>query len=868
MHKQTLNALFACVAAVVAASAAISASGAELTHRWSFNGNWSDSVGGADAVKRGSYVSLYGNRVHMGYGSCSHGSGYVDLGTNMLDTTAATIEIWARHDGVQNWSRIFDYGADNTHYFYAGWTYGTNLARERVEFYNSANADKTCADDSLGKYEIGVDYHVAVTFKNNGDGTTDIRWQKRDAKTGSLLGTGTMTAANGIHTFVNPVLYLGHSQYTSDKDALAAYDEVRLWRGVLTEAQLEASAAAGPDATITENAGGPSFVAGPTQEPPTQRPSLGDGGFRLMTYNVQFCYDENNTIVPDRTAARILAENPDFCCVNEVRDSEAHPEASVLAKVTGMHKTFGGNTSGSNGNLILSREEPLGSETLFLEMSKSGYGDRYCLICEFTNFCVAVTHLDTTTIASEDAVVQASNAVAIATIRAAFAKYTKPMFLCGDWNTRPNMENMGRFNEFLEILSPTNGVRTYQNHGSSSRILDYISVDKEHKDDFYVQRSYVVEDLVTSDHNPVIAELYRYPTISELGWVDERMITTGRTGTWTGSVEYNGETMKAVLGGEYLFTPNGSSGGTPVTMSVTTSFDAIPDEQETPKTGAQGAIWLGTNGCFQVWTKVGNGEPGTGNGEQGTENGWVDVVADGVTPTTGVDYTFRFTFDYAAKTYGVEVQTGLTGFTRLRERNPVNPVDPVQNFPLATAGSAVSGVRFSGDGVFTSLTGEYVAVEGFSEEETVFLKDNAEVILDAAKAAWLNSCAGGKTSVESAASGLSAQEFSDAYLLNLDITDGGRSYTFEITDVDVGAENVTVAVTLTRSGNIAQSINGVLKFYGAATLEAFKSAALQPLSSETVSDDDFSDGNIATATYPKVIGSATNTFFKAKIEER
>ena len=40
-----------------------------------------------------------------------------------------------------------------------------------------------------------------------------------------------MTAANGIHTFVNPVLYLGYSQYASSKDALAAYDEVRLWRG-------------------------------------------------------------------------------------------------------------------------------------------------------------------------------------------------------------------------------------------------------------------------------------------------------------------------------------------------------------------------------------------------------------------------------------------------------------------------------------------------------------------------------------------------------------------------------------------------------------------------------------------------------------
>ena len=293
------------------------------------------------------------------------------------------------------------------------------------------------------------------------------------------------------------------------------------------------------------------------------------------------------------------------------------------------------------------------------------------------------------------------------------------------------------------------------------------------------------------------------------------------------------------------------------------SFDVIPLEQDTPNAGAQGAVWIGTNGCFQVWTRLRQGYGGQAG------NGWVDVVADGVTPTTDVDYTFRFTLDYTAKTYSVDVKTESTEFTKLRSSSLQLQLEtPTTTFPLATSATAISTIRFKGDGVFTSLTGEYVAVEGFSEAETVLLKDNAEVILDAAKAAWLNSCAGGKTAIGSAAAGLSAQEFSDAYLLNLDITDGDRSYSFEITDVDVGAENVTVAVTLTRSGNIAQSVNGVLKFYGAATLEAFKSSALQPLSSETVSDDDFSDGNTATATYPKVSGSTTNTFFKAKIEER
>jgi hypothetical protein len=319
----------------------------------------------------------------------------------------------------------------------------------------------------------------------------------------------------------------------------------------------------------------------------------------------------------------------------------------------------------------------------------------------------------------------------------------------------------------------------------------------------------------------------------------------------------------AELGGGYAFVPATPSGGNVVAMTTTVTFDCVPQEEVQPKEGAQGGLWIGTNGCFQVWTRR---KLGVGSGGEG-ELGWVDVEAGGVTPEVGVEYTFRFTFDYTSKTYGVEVQTA-TGFTVLREKNPVNPESPVQNFPLATTVTSISKVRFMGDGVFTSLLGEDVAVTGFSAAETVFLKENASVVLDAAKAKWLNSCAGGKAAVGSAAAGLSAREFADAYLLNLDITEADRSYAFEITGVDVEAETVTVGVKLTRNGHIAQSINGTLKFYGAATLDAFKNPALQPISSATVSDNDFSDGDTATAAFPKVDGSAVNTFFKAKIEER
>ena len=171
-----------------------------------------------------------------------------------------------------------------------------------------------------------------------------------------------------------------------------------------------------------------------------------------------------------------------------------------------------------------------------------------------------------------------------------------------------------------------------------------------------------------------------------------------------------------------------------------------------------------------------------------------------------------------------------------------------------------------GETYFTSMNGDCrYEISGFAADEALVLSNNVEVVLNAAKAAWLNSCSGGRDALVASAATLSRDDFDTAYLLNLDIADSGRSYTFEVTDIDVGDASVTVAVTLTRTGKVSQSINGTLKFYGAATLEEFKTAA-SPLGSVTLSDEggDFSEGDTTTATFEK----DGNTIFNAKIEDK
>ena len=190
-----------------------------------------------------------------------------------------------------------------------------------------------------------------------------------------------------------------------------------------------------------------------------------------------------------------------------------------------------------------------------------------------------------------------------------------------------------------------------------------------------------------------------------------------------------------------------------------------------------------------------------------------------------------------------------------------------ESFPLAASASGVGRIAFVGSTYFVSLAGDCrCEISGFAADDALILSNNVQVVLDAAKAEWLNKCANGdKTAVQSAVAGLSADDFNKAYLLNLDVTED-TSCTFEVTDIAVGTESVTISVSLVRTGKIEQRINGALKFYGAATLAAFADPSLQPLSSEPISDDAFSAGDTATATYPKVSGSTTNTFFRAQIE--
>ncbi|MBQ6140866.1 MAG: C10 family peptidase, partial [Kiritimatiellae bacterium] len=235
---------------------------AELTHRWSFNGtsdteNLVDSVGRVTATKLGSKIAYKdGEAVCSGYGS---GTGSFNLGENLLDTERATIEIWATLRVASSWARIFDYGPSSSGgYLTLTWSYGKDLAYPKAIVNYSG--DKYNQNAFSSAFVTGRRYHISCTVKANGDGSATVRWMRRNAETGVLDGSGSCTQADWtLAKMVNPKLLLGKSQW-GDMDAVASYDEVRVWKGILSDEQLAANAVTSPDTVLEPVVAG--FAAG------------------------------------------------------------------------------------------------------------------------------------------------------------------------------------------------------------------------------------------------------------------------------------------------------------------------------------------------------------------------------------------------------------------------------------------------------------------------------------------------------------------------------------------------------------------------------------------------------------------------------
>ena len=229
------------------ATSSVLPSGVGLTHRWSFNGDLKDSIGGQDAT---AYVYMFTNgnsELALTPAEGSKKKSYVNLGSNILprDGSAATIEVWATQREDRSFSRIFDIGVNGNDYLTMSWTKSGGINTDMIRIRNG----EPSVSDKMAPYTLGTEFHIAFVLEPL---PNDGRWvataYKQDATTGETLKTVSFTNETWtLPSLAQTYCYLGRS-VQSDNDAAANYNEMRVWNRALSEEELTANALAGPDA--------------------------------------------------------------------------------------------------------------------------------------------------------------------------------------------------------------------------------------------------------------------------------------------------------------------------------------------------------------------------------------------------------------------------------------------------------------------------------------------------------------------------------------------------------------------------------------------------------------------------------------------
>ncbi len=222
----------------------------ELVHRWSFNGTYEDSVGGATAEPTG--AATLGAKTVSTPGTPT-AAGHVMLGSYLIPTNQGpvTVELWAQVNSHVNWGKLFACGNAN--------------ASNSLLLYEQANATdhfagylayggKTSGDtawSTFGTPRFGTMEHFAVVISDVSPetGWYGTVWTRRTLD-GSYVGGGLPNVAGWSPDKLDQTYTSIGGAWWNNSDAAATFDEVRIWKGALTAADLEANAAASCDTVL------------------------------------------------------------------------------------------------------------------------------------------------------------------------------------------------------------------------------------------------------------------------------------------------------------------------------------------------------------------------------------------------------------------------------------------------------------------------------------------------------------------------------------------------------------------------------------------------------------------------------------------
>ncbi|MEW2401163.1 beta-L-arabinofuranosidase domain-containing protein [Streptomyces sp. NPDC046862] len=154
---------------------------------------------------------------------------YVDLPNTVLSgASAITLSAWVKPTHDANWTRIFDFGDNNTRYLYLAARNGSGVPRFAITTNGPGGEQGLNGTAALPLNQWS---HLAVTISGS---------------TGTLHVNGTAVATNTSMTLDPAALgtlannWLGRSNFSTDPVFAGAFDEFNVWSRALTAAEITA----------------------------------------------------------------------------------------------------------------------------------------------------------------------------------------------------------------------------------------------------------------------------------------------------------------------------------------------------------------------------------------------------------------------------------------------------------------------------------------------------------------------------------------------------------------------------------------------------------------------------------------------------
>ena len=229
-----------------------------LAHRWSFD-NGVDSIGGANATLVGAAIFSAG-KLQIPGGVAQVNAAKVNITNTLANNPSITIEGWFTMTTLQNWSKVWMFGKPNGG-AQPGLAYVDFTPRRgdgsSVPSISLDTAFATELNTSGGAnpaiMAANVEYHAAAVY--NAVSNTMYLYVNGALVDSASMGGGNITQLQATEA------WFGAPVYWPDNNLSGSINELRIWNGPLTSAQIATNYLAGPNViarpnlTVTKNAG-------------------------------------------------------------------------------------------------------------------------------------------------------------------------------------------------------------------------------------------------------------------------------------------------------------------------------------------------------------------------------------------------------------------------------------------------------------------------------------------------------------------------------------------------------------------------------------------------------------------------------------